>query len=273
VAGLSQSLTASLKITLFPFSASCSVSPNPIPYGQGGTVTASGTGGYTPYQYQINSGPLSNVPTIAVFQSTPGTYTANVLVVDSQGQQANGSCNYQVSSPPPLVAGCSISPNPVSLGNGATVFGSASGGAGAYTYNINGAGYFSSSSALVMPLNGGTYTASISVKDSLGTVASGNCSATVQGVAPTITGFNFGSPHNRVNFSGTISGTAFTSSATVSFCVAGTNTCFQQPGGVSVFPLTSISVTGINLTTGSWQVEVITQYGTAKSAGSFSVLP
>jgi hypothetical protein len=37
--------------------------------------------------------------------------------------------------------------------------------------------------------------------------------------------------------------------------------------------LTSISVTGVNLTTGSWQVEVTTPYGSAKSSSSFTVSP
>jgi hypothetical protein len=219
--------------------------------------------------------PFSSVNTIAVQPVSAGTFTYSAVTVkDSLGQTAPASCSAQVNPPPALTASCFISPNPINLGDGTTVFASASGGTGGYTYSINGAAYQAGNSATIQPLDAGTTTANVSVKDNSGSTAQSSCPVTVHGGPPTVTGTTwFSTPHNHVNFSGSISGTKFVPSSTVWFCVSGTNTCYQQPpAGVLVQGLGVIQVTNVNLTTGSWQVEVITPYGSAKSS-AFSVLP
>ena len=272
------STTASCpRVTINPtLIGSCSISSNPITLGQGATVSASANGGTQPYQFQMASGlPFSSVNTIGVQPPSAGTFIySSVTVKDSLGQTAPASCSAQVNLPPALSASCYISPNPINLGDGTTVFASASGGTGGYTYSINGFAYQSGNTATIQPLDAGTASANVSVKDSSGSTAQNSCSVTVQGGPPTVTGATwFSTPHNRVNFSGSISGTKFAPSSTVWFCVSNTNTCYQQPpAGVLVQGLGVIQVTNVNLTTGSWQVEVITPYGSAKSS-AFSVLP
>jgi len=260
-------------------SASCAIDPNPIVLGQGATVSAQGNGGLPPYKFQMANGlPFGNISSIAVLPSTTGTFTYSlVMVMDSQGQTAPASCSAQVNPPPPpppLIASCFISPNPMKLSDIATVFASASGGSGGYLYSINGGLFQNSTTLLLGPQDVGTVTASVSVKDTLGSTAGSSCSATVNGTPPTVTSTSWDSPpHNRVNFSGTISGTAFTSSSTVWFCVSGTNTCFQHPAaGVTVQNFFVIRVVDVNITTANWQVEIRTPYGPGRSS-SFAVVP
>jgi hypothetical protein len=259
-----------------PLIGSCSIVPNPVTLGQGATVSASATGGAQPYQYQMGVGyPFSNVNTIAVLPPSAGTFTYSAVTVkDSLGQTAPGSCSTQVNPPPALSAGCYISPNPIALGSVTTVFASASGGTGGYTYSFNGSAYQASSSTTIQPVDAGTATANVSVRDSSSSTAQSSCSVTVQGGPPTVTGITwFSTPHNRVNFSGTINGTKFVPSSTVWFCVSGTNTCFQHPpAGVVVQGLGVIQVTNVNLTTSNWQAEVRTPYGSGRSS-TFVVSP
>lgn len=270
------STTASCpRVTITPLlTASCSISPNPVPWGQGATVYASGTGGVPPYEYRMSPDlSFGAVNQIAVMPPAPGTFTySGVTVRDSQGHTATASCSAEASSPPPLTVNCYFSPNPVNLGNGTTLYASASGGTGGYLYSLNGSAFGSTSTALYYPQTVGSFSIGVSAQDSWGTVKSTSCSATVNGVPPTITGYSwYSQPRNRVNFSGYVEGSGFVSSSAVYFCVSGTSTCYQH-GGVTIYGLNSMGLSNVNLTTGSWQVEVRTPYGSARS-GSFSVTP
>jgi hypothetical protein len=61
------------------------------------------------------------------------------------------------------------------------------------------------------------------------------------------------------------------SSATVYFCNNGTQNCWQHPSaGVSVQSVNSIRVVNVNLPSGSWQAEIRTTFGSARS-GAFSI--
>jgi hypothetical protein len=175
---------------------------------------------------------------------------------------------------PPLIIGCSIAPNPLNLGSGGTLSASASGGSGGYQYNLNSTGYQSFSSLAVFGGSVGTLTGTASVRDSQGTVASTSCSTTVQGVPPTISTFVPDTqPHNQQNFSGNVNGSGYVSGATVWFFGPGcTGGCQQPSAGVTVQSLTGIRVVNVRLGTGTYQVEVRTLYGSARS-GNFSVLP
>jgi hypothetical protein len=97
---------------------------------------------------------------------------------------------------------------------------------------------------------------------------------TVQTAPPTITGYSWSAtPTANQPFSGTISGTGFVVGGTqVWFCVAGISTCYQQPAaGVTVNSSTSLSVSNVNLSSGSWQFYVQTSAGQSARSTSFTV--
>lgn len=173
---------------------------------------------------------------------------------------------------PSLSASCYFSPNPIDLGGASTTYANASGGSGGYSYSFNGAPYFSANSQLFYPQDAGTLTTNVSVKDSSGATASTSCALTVRGIAPSVASVFWDTqPLNRVNFSGDINGNAFTPAATVWFCATSTTTCYQHPSaGVTVRSVTHIRAESINLPAGSWQAEVRTAYGSARS-GAFTV--
>jgi hypothetical protein len=91
---------------------------------------------------------------------------------------------------------------------------------------------------------------------------------------PTISSYSWNStPYAGQAFGGNINGTGFVSGGTeVWFCVTNTSTCFQQPGaGVSVNNSNSLSVSNVNLSSGSWQFYVKTSAGSSTKSGSFTV--
>jgi len=99
-------------------------------------------------------------------------------------------------------------------------------------------------------------------------------SFTVRLGAPTITGYSWNTtPTGGQFFSGTITGTNFVIGGTqVWFCVANTSTCYQQPSaGVSVTSSTSLNVSNVNLSAGSWQIYVVTSAGQSARSTSFTV--
>ena len=225
---------------------------------------------------QFSIGPTSGASFTLSLQttgSTPtGTYT---LTLHAQG---GGIDKYlyptlTVTSPPPapLSVSCFYSPNPITLGNGSTLFASATGGTGGYLYSLNGGSYQSGSSTTVLPSNGGSVTGSVTVKDSNNTTASNTCSLTVNGVAPSsITYYWDTQPIHGVPFSGYVYGNALTPSAEVWFYGPGCTSGCKQPAGVTWQSLKSLRVVSIQLGSGSYQVEVRTAYGSARS-GSFTV--
>jgi len=97
---------------------------------------------------------------------------------------------------------------------------------------------------------------------------------TVQAAAPTITGYSWTSmPVGGQPFSGSIYGTGFVVSGTqVWFCQAGTSTCYQHPAaGVNVTSATSLNVSSVNLSSGSWQIYVVTSAGQSARSTVFTV--
>src|SRR5207244_13440505 len=96
----------------------------------------------------------------------------------------------------------------------------------------------------------------------------------VQAAAPTITGYSWTStPTGGQPFNGTIYGSSFVIGGTqVWFCVANSSTCYQQPAaGVSVTNSTSLNVSNVNLSAGSWQIYLQTSAGQSGRSATFTV--
>jgi hypothetical protein len=97
---------------------------------------------------------------------------------------------------------------------------------------------------------------------------------TVQAQQPTISSYSWNStPIANQPFSGTVWGAGFVSGGTqVWFCVNGTSTCYQQPSaGVSVNSSTNLSVSNVNLGSGSWQIYLQTSAGSSTRSIPFTV--
>lgn len=225
-------------------------------------------------QFMVGQGGVSFSLTLQTTGGTPtGTYPLT-LIAQGSGISQFLYPSLTVTSPPPapLSVSCYLSPNPINLGQGTTLFGNATGGSGGYLYSLNGGAYQSGSSTVVQPNNGGTVPYAVAVKDSSSRMASTSCNLTVQGVAPSGITYTWDNqPTHGVNFSGYVYGNAFTPTSTVWFYGPGCSSgCQQPPAGVTVQSLTTIRIVNVNVGAGSWQVEIRTAYGSARS-GSFTV--
>lgn len=91
--------------------------------------------------------------------------------------------------------------------------------------------------------------------------------------APTISGYSWNTtPKANQPFGGTITGTNFISGIRIFFCVSGTSTCYEHPSaGVSLNNSSSLSVSSVNLGSGSYQVYVQTTGGQSARSSSFAV--
>jgi gliding motility-associated-like protein len=123
---------------------------------QGGTtsITATGSGGTTAYQYNINGGAYQSS---GIFSGqTAGTYT--VIIKDANNCTATSVIS--LAQPPILTLSASTAPIPC-FGSATTLTVSASGGAGALTYSLNSSAFQTSNA--FSPVLVGTYT--VVVKD------------------------------------------------------------------------------------------------------------
>jgi hypothetical protein len=95
-----------------------------------------------------------------------------------------------------------------------------------------------------------------------------------QTAAPTVSRFTADTtPVAGKAFGGTVTGTGFIAGGTqVWFCVSGSSTCYQHPSaGVAVTNTTTLRVTNVSLSAGSWQVYVRTSAGASGRTTSFTV--
>jgi len=145
---------------------------------------------------QISVSGTSSIPYALMIQTgttTPVGVFPLVFTASGQGITRTVSLTLTTTAPPPqpLSASCSIVPNPIALGTGATVYGQASGGVSPFAYIINGVNMGYVSSLLVMPSATGTFTVPITIIDSQNQQASSSCSAQVVAGDPYVTGFNY----------------------------------------------------------------------------------
>jgi hypothetical protein len=132
----------------------------------------------------------------------------------------------------------------------------------------------SASSITVSGVNLGAGSYQVYIQTSGGTSAR-SAAFTVQAaaVAPTLSGYSWNTtPTANQAFGGNITGTGFVAGAQVWFCVNGSSTCYQQPpAGVTVNNASSITVSGVNLGAGSYQVYIQTSGGTSARSAAFTV--
>jgi uncharacterized repeat protein (TIGR02543 family) len=180
-----------------------------------GTCSATYAGG-TPVT--LNETPASNW----TFSGWSGTCSGN-----------NPSCSVVVNASvtatatfqnTPLSVSCSIAPNQIVLGQGATVTAYGFGGDRPYSFTINGS---PGSSIIVLPTAQGTYTASATVTDSQNHSASTSCTATVVIPTPALSSLQPDrTPHAGQPFNLTIYGSGFATGIVVDLC---DTTCYPNP--------------------------------------------
>jgi len=177
-----------------PLLASCAIAPNPMTAGQGGTVTASGAGGFPPYQYQmIAGGAFSSTNSVGVLASTAGIFTySSVTVKDSKGQTTPASCSAQVNALATLTASCLVNgsnlPITVISGTPLDYAITPSGGNSPYHFvwsGVSGAG--DTSTISVTPIGLASIDVSALVKDSSTPVVSTTASCPRVTINPAIT--------------------------------------------------------------------------------------
>ena len=166
-------------------SVSISSSQNPTDVGNSVTFTASGSGGTGSYTYQwyyaSNNTAISGATGYEYTRSfsTSGTYSFYVIIHDGNGNAAqSGTLDETVNADPSVSV--SESPSPTDVGVSVTFTSSASGGTGSYNYTwtIDGKTYYTQSVTVVFDTSG-TYTAQLTIRDTLGDTASASESIVV----------------------------------------------------------------------------------------------
>ncbi|WMT49953.1 MAG: PKD domain-containing protein [Thermoplasmatales archaeon] len=166
-------------------SVSITSSQNPTDVGNSVTFTASASGGSGSYTYQwyyaSNNTAISGATGYEYTRSfsTSGTYSFYVIIHDGNGNAAQSSTLDETVNADPSVS-ISESPSPTDVGVSVTFTSSASGGTGSYNYTwtIDGKTYYTQSVTVVFGTSG-TYTAQLTIRDTLGDTASASESIVV----------------------------------------------------------------------------------------------
>lgn len=141
------------------------------------------TGGTSPYQYTwyIGGTAVSSAPSLNFSESSPGTYSVTLKVLDLYGKEASYTATITVAEP------LSVSPTPayptVDTNVSDPISASVSGGTGPYTYswNIGGQVVSSSQSFQYSFTTPGKYNVTLTVTDSLGESQTQTFTITVRG--------------------------------------------------------------------------------------------
>lgn len=250
------------------FSGQVALSLSGLPYGaamtSGSQINLSGTNSI-PYTLTIQTSTLTPV---GVF---PLVFTAS-----AQGITRTVNFGLTTTAPPPqpLSASCSIVPNPISLGTGATAYAQATGGVSPFVYIINGVNMGNISSLLVMPSAIGTFTVPITIIDSQNHQASNSCSALVVAADPYVTGFNYTPNPAKATqvVSLNIYGGNFNSSTQVWFVGPGCSFPGCQTNAVTVSGTAYIGAQAVLNLTGTYTVNIRNGSGAWVQVGTVTVV-
>lgn len=150
--GCTPNTTTNIVVNAQPATPVASASFTPITcFGGNSIVSASATGGVTPYEYSLNGGIFQTQNSYSV---TAGTY--NISVKDVNGCIGN-SGNVVITQPTPITASATATSIACNGGN-ATLTVTANGGVGTYEYKINN-GNFQTNNSFTVPA--GSYNVSV----------------------------------------------------------------------------------------------------------------
>lgn len=244
-------------------------------------------GSTTCYQHPAAGITVSSSTSLGVSGVNLGAGTWQFFVRTAAGQSVRSTAfTVQAPTPPPTLTGYSWNTTPKAnqpfggtvtgtgfVSGGTQVWFCVNGSTTCYQHPAAGVNVNSSTSLTVSGVNLGAGTWQLYVKTSAG--PSGRSAAfTVQAPTPTVTGYSWNTtPTVNQSFGGTVTGTGFVAGGTqVWFCVSGSGTCYQHPAaGVTVSSSTSLSVSGVNLGAGAWQLYVQTSAGQSTRSTTFTV--
>jgi len=261
-----------------------------------GTITGSGfvfgtrvffcvNGSSTCYEHPSAGISVNSTTSLGVSNVNLGTGSYQIYVQTSGGQSGRSAAfNVQSTPTPPTISNYSWNSTPTAnqpfggtitgtgFASGIRVFFCVNGTSTCYEHPSAGIAVNGSTSLSVSNVNlgGGSY--QIYVQTSAGQSAR-STAFTVQAALPTITNYSWNStPTANQSFGGTITGTGFASGIRVFFCVNGTGTCYEHPSaGITVNNSTSLSLSNINLGSGSYQIYVQTSAGQSARSTAFTV--
>jgi hypothetical protein len=162
-------------------SASLTVTPNAVVVDNPIQLSAQVTGGTPPYTYTWSGLPPGcapgNVSTSSCSPTQSGSYPVSVGVRDSAGSSSTSNI-VTLTVYTPVSVSLTVSPTSVNTNQSVTIAASTSGGTGVYSYSYSGLPAPCTSSNLssiqCAPRSPGSYTVSVTVRDSAGNSATSN---------------------------------------------------------------------------------------------------
>jgi subtilisin family serine protease len=169
-----------VKVSRRPLEVSCQTEPASAFPNQLIRFVANVKGGLPPYKYVWKGACRGQSAICENSFSRPGTYTANLVVVDADKESKIASCKVTILPPPELKISCSATPNPAKIKETVTFSSTVNGGVPPYTFLWRGACSGTNPSCSTTFSSSGTYTATLTVKDSTYLQKSTSCSVTVR---------------------------------------------------------------------------------------------
>ncbi len=239
------------------------------------STSVQGSAAITGYVWRSNGTQICGNSSTCSYNFGTASNQITLIVTDSNGLSSTATGQLNLTFYSTLSAICTIVPNPITLGTGATVYAQATGGISPYRYIINGFDMGSVSSQLVMPSSLGTFTVPVTIFDSLSQQASSSCSAQVVSGTPYVTGFSYSPNPAKATqvVSLNIYGGNFVSGSTqVWFVGPGCSAPGCQTNAVNVVSAAYISAQAVLNITGTYTVNIRNGSGSWVQAGTVTVV-